>query len=303
MQINKISGMGCVSNVSFSGKKTGPKSTKTNTVLDLEKEQRMEEVSYIMAYGKPKRVAFVYDKDYTFAVAKLFNSKDRCFYETEVPDERVEDCKNLLMKNGLTEKDILEVRYGGAAYKKDTNPFEETKKPSPEEAAARKALILMQHAQENPTVLRCPVTFRDNNEKYKMSYSDFLIRTYNTRFEFNKVLDNLNDSTSNSFTRDTIDSIIVTPDGTMMEIRAKDGKRAFMDFNTGKRRVFDNDQDSTGFGTIMIMDTLGPVIRKPDIQEKKTPNPKTTDENNGTGSLSSRLLEYFGISTGKHYKK
>jgi len=47
-----------------------------------------------------------------------------------------------------------------------------------------------------------------------------------------------------------------------MGIQTFDGKRASLDFNSGSRTVYDSDIDRSGFGTIMIMDKNGPILKR-----------------------------------------
>ncbi len=47
-----------------------------------------------------------------------------------------------------------------------------------------------------------------------------------------------------------------------MRIVTNDGKRASLDFNDGKRMIYDSNIDETGFGDLLIMDRNGPIVKE-----------------------------------------
>lgn len=314
MFINKITGFNFNSyNISFGEKRYDAKTTRaTSKILDIGKERetlrKMNKLAYLLDFGVPKKVVFAYDDEWTFATLKLYNDKEKCFLTSEVSDEDVEACTDLFLEHGVPEENILywDIVKGSKESKppkKFVNPGEAVELSefgAKEQAAIRKVVANSFRQDLEAPSLKGPVTFNDNEQKYKMSYGEFVSRTYGSNFDFYAVLDNLNAGTANSFKTKDIESIIVTPDGTMMEIRTKDGKRAFMDFNTGRRRAFDSDRDTSGYGTIMLMDDYGPVIREEEPKRsetpKRAPRRKAVNEN---PFPASGLLAYLGAGASK----
>lgn len=320
MFINGIQGFTSTPrSVSFSGKKYDSKTAYSDKFIDLDRERellkKMDKVAYLLDYGVPKKVVFAYDDEFTFATVRLYNEKEKCFYSADVLDEDVDACTELFVRNGVDEDNILywDVIKGTEEPNKPIrkiNPGESVmldELGTKEQAAVRKALLNMHKRELKPVILSGPVTYTDDDKKYKMSYGTFISRTFGTDFNFYPILDDLNKSTANAFKTKDIDSIIVTPDGTMMEIRTKDGSRAFMDFNTGRRRAFGGNPDASGYGTILLIDDYGPVIRRAEdkpLYENTYEKPSRKKAVNENQSFSSRLFEYFGIKqNGKHFRK
>lgn len=320
MQTSKITGFNANSyNLSFGRKMYDAKTICSSPVVEFKKAleliDKMNQVSYLFNNGIPDKVVFAYDDEYTFATVKLYNKKDSCIMTAEVLDEDVEACTELFLRNGVKPENIQYwdiVKGEGKIvppkkYTASNKAMDFSELDIKEQVAIRKALINLQKRSREPLTLKSPIIFNDDEKKYKMSYVDFLARTYGSRFDFNTVLDNLNASTADAFESENIEYIIVTPDGTMMEIRAKDGGRAFMDFNTGKRRVFDKNVDCCGFGNFVLMDNYGPIIKQTKNKaEKKQTEQKAKYEKaaNKNQSLFSKLLKYLGVEqNGRHFRK
>lgn len=322
MQINKVSGFNTNSyNLTFGEKMRKAETIYSNPVVELEKAleltRKMDKVSYLFDNGVPNKAVFAYDDELTFATVRFYDKKENCIMTSDVLDEDVEACTELLLRKGVKPENIL--YWDIIKGEKDITPPKKYLAPGEsaylsefgkkEQAAVKKILINSYKRDREPVVLSSNVTFNDDEKKYKMSYGEFLARTYGSRFDISKVLDSLNASTANAFKTNDIEHIIVTPDGTMMEIRAKDGSRAFMDFNTGKRRAFDGNADSHGFGTLLLMDNYGPVIRKTKTQEanehrsrERSTRKKAVNENE---SIASNILRRLGIGRSKggiHYR-
>ena len=316
MSINKITGLNTNSyNLSFGTKQYSAKTNYSDKIIDLEKAaemmDKMDSMSYLLANGIPNKVVFAYDDELTFATVRLYNQKEKCIMTAEVLDEEVEPSTELFLRNGVKEENILYwdvIKGTGEAKlpKKYVRPGEivDIKElGAQEQVAVQRALIHSYKRDSEPTILKAPVRFNDDEPKYKMDYYDFILRTYGNRFDFDKVLDNINSATANAFKKENIKHIIVTPDGTMMEIRAKDGARAFMDFNTGRRRAFGEKPDTTGYGTILLMDDYGPVIKETETrQQKREKENQMKKAVNQNESFSSRLLGYLGFYKAKHYR-
>ncbi len=282
MSINRITGFNYNQNyLSFGAKQYSAETSCSNKIIDFDKSRElmnnMGKVSYLLDNGVPNKVVFAYDDEFCYATVRLYNEKENCIMTADVLDEEVEPATELFLRNGVNSKDILYwdiIKGTGETTlpKKYVRPGEivDIKElGTKEQAAVQKALIHSYKRDSEPAILRSPVTFSDNEKKYKMSYYDFIARTYGSSFDFSKVLDNINHATANAFEKDNIEHIIVTPDGTMMEIRAKDGARAFMDFNTGRRRAFGDKPDATGYGTMLLMDDYGPVIKETETRQQK----------------------------------
>lgn len=227
--------------------------------------------THLLDYGIPKKVAFVKDHKYEFTTVKLFDRNNECFYSEQMSDEEAKDSELLFIKNGVKDFVYIEDIKG----KSQGKPKKAAKigqsgvmldDLGPKERAEMLASLfkLEQREKAAKTYLDSPAILKNPDEYagYSMGYYSFLVETYDSGFDIDKVLNNLNISTNNSFKPDNIEKITVSPDGTLMRINTKDGEKAALDFSNGDRMVYGVSIDSSGCGPIMIMDKNGPILRR-----------------------------------------
>jgi len=231
--------------------------------------------THLLDYGTPKKVALVRDDKYTFTTVMLYNDRDRCYLREEMSDEEAEAAAIMFEANGVKKDDIIrlvDIKGGQYGVIKKPVPAENPKPnkstididslSTKERAAVLKALYqVKQREQEAKTYLRSPAILNSSSTKRTMSYPAFLARTYESGFYIGAVLDNLNISARGGFEPENIDTVSVSEDGTQMRIQTKDGKRANLNFKDGSRFVYDSAIDDSGYGTLMIMDKNGPVLK------------------------------------------
>ncbi len=255
--MNKIQGYGSSYNynsLNFTGFRK-PKKDDADKFIFLDQ--------HLLDYGIPEKVAFVKDHDYAFYTVMLFDENNDCFYSEEMPDEDAFDAEKLFRQNGVKEfielEDIKGGQYGKPKERKaknGKNTFELHQLSAKDRATVLNALYeLSQREKAAKTVLKSPVVLRHPEYRHPMGYYSFLAETYESDFNIDDVLNNLNVSTKGGFEPDFIDKITVSEDGTLMRIQTTDDKKAALDFNNGRRTVYEN-------GNISIMDNNGPIIDK-----------------------------------------
>lgn len=256
-----------------SSPKTENPGAKIKNIRELKQQSNFAVLDmHLLDYGTPSKVAFVQDEIYKTTNVMLYNKRGECFYSEEMSDDMAEDAKVLFIEAGLDEEtDFVTIMplKGGLYGKPKQNPFISEKMvdvellSSKEKAKIMKALFdVEQRELAAKTQLDTPAILDSSSKSYSMSYPTFLVRTLDSGFDMDSVLNNLNISTKNSFKSEDIKRIMVSPDGMHMGIQTFDGKRASLDFNSGSRTVYDSDIDRSGFGTIMIMDKNGPILKR-----------------------------------------
>lgn len=224
---------------------------------------------HLLDFGIPKKVAFVRDHDFVQTNVMLYDEDNKCFYSELMPDNEAEAAEALFMAHGVEEFVYFEEIKGGEYGQPKQNPFISEKTVdvellgSKEKAKVMKALLdIEQKERLAKTYLKTPALLDNSSPNYSMSYPAFIVRTLDCGFDMDGVLNNLNISTRNAFKSEDIERITVSPDGMQMRIQTLDGKSASLNFINGARNVYDSDIDSSGFGTIMIMDKNGPILKR-----------------------------------------
>lgn len=241
---------------------------------------------HLLEFGIPKRVAFVQDGKYCATTVILYDKNNDVIYSERMSDESAEDAKFLFETKGVDdfvcikdikggkhrepEKELSIMRPQGKAVPVMSLKAENLSLLRPKDRqAVLDALNHIKAESKEKTYLRHPAILDDSSDDFSMSYITFVMRSFESGFDFDKVLENLNNSTKNSFLPEIIERVTVSPDGMLMRIVTADGKRASLDFNDGKRMIYDSNIDKTGFGDLLIMDKNGPVVKEQRRQHGK----------------------------------
>ncbi len=235
---------------------------------------------HLLDYGIPERVAFVQDGKYCATTVMLYDKDGNLIYSERMSDESADDAEFLFSAKGV--KDFVYIKdIKGGKHGKTKSDLSVIKPPGKITPAAslkaqslsslrpkdRKAVLdtledMKAERKQERTFISCPAVLDDSSDNFSMNYITFVMRTLESDFDFDKVLENLNRSAKNSFEPENIENVTVSPDGMLMRIVTNDGKRASLDFNDGKRMIYDSNIDETGFGDLLIMDRNGPIVKE-----------------------------------------
>lgn len=222
----------------------------------------------VLVNDPPKKAYVAYNENIDKTIIKLYDDDGERYYKDKV-DGNLQKEYNRLIFEYTTDKDIekenivnISVIKGNKKPKRNITKSVKTLKPDIKEQVGR-TLVSMQNDTRRERVYVKPIFPKDSKgASFKTDYSlfEFRLAQINSDFDIEPVLKNLNISLGeNLFNDDTIEEVMVGYGGTNISLKTKDGLRAFLNFQNGRREITDtNPEDGL---EVVLQDNNGPLIK------------------------------------------